>query len=308
GGSGSSSDDDTFDITADLNWNLFNGFQDINAYWRDTFVIQQRRSQLRSFQESLLLDAAAVYYQILRSEAQVRVLENSLQVQEARLRDTRGQLQAGVGVPLEVAQSEAQTSATRVLLINARRDVATARELLAFLTAAPVRDAPLTDGFELPAEVDPLDDYLTTALAAREDFAAAELALQAARRNVEVAVGQYYPSVALDLSAFLHRETLPTARDWDALLGVNFPIFAAGRIRADVREAWSFVREALLVRSLTLRRVEQQVRDAYEELRASERRLAELQVALRAAEQAFRQAEVSYRIGLATNLDRIAAQ
>jgi hypothetical protein len=38
----------------------------VNRYWRDTFVIAQRRDDLLSFQESLLLDVATVYYQTLR--------------------------------------------------------------------------------------------------------------------------------------------------------------------------------------------------------------------------------------------------
>jgi outer membrane protein TolC len=47
----------------------------------------------------LLLDVAQVYYQVLRSEESVRVLENSLEVQEARLRDVLGRQQAGVAYP-----------------------------------------------------------------------------------------------------------------------------------------------------------------------------------------------------------------
>ena len=144
GGGGSNSQNSSFDVSADLNWELFNGFQDVNRYWRDTYLIAQRRNALLSFQESLLLDVAGTYYQILRSEASVRVLENSLQVQEERLRDTRGRLDAGVARPLDLAQTEAQVSATRTTLINARRDVRNARDLLALLTNASVSEAELS--------------------------------------------------------------------------------------------------------------------------------------------------------------------
>ncbi len=307
-GDGGSSNDSTFDVSGQLNWNLFNGFRDVNRYWRDTYLIEQSRNELLSFQESLLLDVAATYYQILRSEASVHVLENSLAVQEERLRDTQGRLDAGVARPLDLAQTQAQVSATRTILINARRDVSNARDVLELLIAFPVHQASLVDEFELPARIGELDAYLEAAMNARHDLQAGEMAILAARREVEVAIGQYYPTVALNLEAFVYRETVPDERDWTGLLVANVPIFAAGRIRADVREAWSFFREALLVRSILYRQVRQQVRQAYHDLAASESRLSELQVQLRAAEQASRQAEASYRVGLATNLERVAAQ
>lgn len=303
-----SGDDSTFDVPAVLDWNLFDGFRDVNRYWRDSFVIEERRLSLLSFQELLLLDVARVYFQVRRSEASVRVLENSLTVQDERLRFTRGQFEAGRARPLDVVQTEAQVSATRTLLINARRDVRNGRQLLVLLTGQDVRDAVLVDRFEAPEALTPLADQIEVARQSRHDLLAADAAIRAARREVEVAFGQYYPSVTLNLSAFLYRETVPTARDWIGILEANLPLFSAGRIEADVREAWSFARQALLVRSFLDRQVVQQVSQAYEDLLASQARVAELGVRLAAAQQAFDQAEASYRVGLATNLDRIAAQ
>ena len=308
GNGNNNSNDENFDVSADLNLNLFNGFRDVNRFRRDTFLIEQERNDLLAVQEGLLLDVAQVYYQILRSESLVRVLESSLALQNERLRDARGQLDAGFGQSLAVAQVEAQVAATRTTLINARRDVATARSLLALLTASTVRDAPLLDVYALPRRVGPLADYRAQAALARRELAAAAAAVNAARREVEVAWGQYYPTVSLNLSAFLYRESIPDERDWDGLLVASIPLFAAGRIHADVREAWSFFRQALLVRSQLSRQVEQQVEEAFQQLAASEARVRSLQAQLSAAEQAYRQSETSYRVGRATNLDRVVAQ
>jgi len=298
----------TFDLSADLQINVFNGFRDIHRYWRDTFRIAQQRSDLLAFQETLLLDVAEVYYQVLRSEELVRVLVRSLEVQEERLRDARGRFEAGMARPLDVAQTEAQASATRTTLIDARRAVSNARALLHLLTRLPTDDRELIDGYTLPRTVEPLEAYLAAANASRHELAAARAAVEAARHDVEVAFGQYYPSVSIDFSAYLYRETAPDERAWDGLLRANLPLFAAGRIHADVREAWSFYRQALLVESFLQRQVHQQVQRAYQDFVASQARLDELQINVAAAEQAFQQAEASYRAGLGTNLERIAAQ
>jgi outer membrane protein TolC len=92
------------------------------------------------------------------------------------------------------------------------------------------------------------------------------------------------------------------------LLSVSFPIFTGGRIDAEVRTAWSFLREALLVESQTRRRITQEIDRAVRNLGASQDRIAELSVQLKAATDAFNQADASYKAGLATNLERVTAQ
>lgn len=308
--SSSSNDNVLFDAPVDLSINLFNGFQDINAYWRDTYAIIARRNNLLAYQEGFLLDVARAYYQVLRSEATVRVLDASLQTQDERLREARGRVQAGLASPLVEAQIAAQQSATRSLLIAAQRDVKQLRSTLVVLLGRALWEVPLVDDTDSlrAGAIGALDAMISAAKAYRSEIAASQAAIAAARREVEVAFGQYWPSVSVDFSAFLYRESPPSARDWEALIRANIPIFAAGRIRADVREAWSFHRQALLLGSVLGREIEGDVRQAHAAVTASDLRLAEAQVQLSAAQASLRQAEESYRVGIATNLDRVQAQ
>jgi outer membrane protein len=308
GAAGSAARTEIFDAPVSGEMNLFNGFGDVARYRASGATIEQRRALLLDLQEQLLLDVADVYYQVLRSEESVRVLENSLTVQDARLRDVRGRRDAGTVRPLDVAQVEAQASSTRVSLLAARNDVRTGRALLEFLTAAPVGDAPLVDEYAVPDQIPAADELHTTALQRRRDLQAAEAATRAARQDVEAAVSQYYPSVTLDANVFLYRESSPTDRDWDAILRANLPIFSAGLIEADVREAWSLFRQAMLETSETRRQVARDVEVAHGDLAFSGQRLAELRTQLAAAQQAFEQAARSNEVGLATNLERLIAQ
>ena len=305
---GSSSEHRTLDVPVAANGNLFNGFSDVARLRSARLTVEERRALLLDLQEQLLLDVAQVYYQVLRSEESVRVLENSLEVQEARLRDVRGRQAAGVVRPLDVAQVEAQASQTRVSLFAARSDVVNGRSVLAFITAADVRRSPLVEEFEAPTITDARDRLQTIGAERRHDLQAAAAATRAARQLVEAAFGQYYPSVSVDLNVFLYRESTPSDRDWEGLLRANIPLFSAGLIEADVRSAWSEFRQASLNESLTRRRVVQDVDIANQDLVATARRLAEAHTQLVAAEQAFTQADRSNAIGLATNLERLIAQ
>jgi outer membrane protein TolC len=195
-----------------------------------------------------------------------------------------------------------------VSLVDAQRDVVTTRSMLSFLTAADCSQLPLSDTYEMPSHTENADFYLQSAHHNRNDLSAAANAVKAAQRDVNVAFGQYYPSVTLDLNAFLYRESVPDERKWEALLGLNIPIFSAGMIEADVREAWSFYRQALLVQQRLVREIQQDINIGYTEILASEERLKELKLQVDAAQQAYDQADQSYRAGLATNLDRVTAQ
>jgi outer membrane protein TolC len=137
---------------------------------------------------------------------------------------------------------------------------------------------------------------------------AADRAVAAARQGVEVAFGQYYPSISLNLNYFLERDSFPSGAEWSGLLRANLPIFSAGLIEADVRAAWSRYRQAALAAALVRREVSEQVEQSHANLLSSEQRLAELQFKLRAARDASTQAEESYTVGLATNLERLTAQ
>lgn len=305
GGGGYDAD---LDIPIDAEFVVFDGNRNVNSYWRDVYLIERQRDRLLEAQEALLFDVAQVYYSIVRAEAQVRVLEGSLQVQGERLRDTQGRQKAGTARPLDVSQTAAQYAATRVGLIEAKRLVGDGRSLLADFLALRVQESQLVDGLVTPAEPADLAEQVELARQHRSELAAAGRSIIAAERDVSVAIGAYYPRVSIDFSAFLYRESVPDARTWEGLLSLSFPIFSGGRIDVDVRTAWSFLREAQLIEAQTRRRISREVDQAIRNIAASKDRVSELTIQLRAATDAFNQADASYKAGLGTNLERITAQ
>src|SRR5688572_15727114 len=292
--------------------NLFNGFGDVARSRRAESVALQRRFELLDRQALVLLEVAQVYFQVLRSERQVEVLEASARVQDERVRDTEARQRAGLARPLDVAQTRAQAADTRVALTSARSDARNGRTTLAYLIGVPAVDGPLSYDWEQDlspaAPLDPVESFQARAVNDREDVRAAAAAVAAARQSVRAAVSQYYPSVSVDLTAFLYRENYDDASQWTAVLNANIPIFTAGLIRADVRAAWSGLRQAAMFESLTRRLAIQDVRTAHENVTASRARLADLRTQADAARDALNQAEASYQAGLATNLERLASQ
>lgn len=290
--------------------NVFRGFGDVSNYDSAEAAAASRREVLLDAQATILINVAQVYFQVLRSEASVEVLRNTLKVQEARLADVTQQFNNGLAIKLSVAQTRAQVDATRVTLVQAESDVRNGRHTLALLIGTDGVKAPLTEDFAAPeADARPsAERFEQLAAETRQDLRAASAQLKATRAAVDVAISQYYPSVSLNVSGFLYREFYADATKWSTILSANLPIFSAGLIEADVRAAWSRLRQAALYESLVRRTVLRDVRQAHENLTTADRRIKELEDQVLAAQDAYEQARNAYANSLAINLDVLTAQ
>lgn len=297
-----------FDGGFSAQYTLLTGLSDFRTVRAADLNIEARRWLLLDLREVLILDTATAYYEVLRADRLIQVLESSMTVQAERLRDILARQRVGFARPLDVAQIEAQVSQTRVLLLNARNRLGNARAALKLLTAVDTDESVLTDGFEPGPIPDSAEPVVAGAERNRQDLRAARKSAEAARELVDASIGRYYPSVGVNLDYFLTRDTSPTDLDLAGLITINLPVFSAGRIEADVRRSWSVFREAVLSHSLTRRRIRLDVESAIADLSASQQRVDELRIQVAAAQEALRQAEAGYQTGLGTNLERVTAQ
>jgi outer membrane protein TolC len=267
---------------------------------------EQRRQLLLDLREAVLLDVAQDYYAVILAERQVVVLTSSLQMQEQRVKDIGAKFNAGTARPLDWSQSQAQASATRVQLVQVQNQVRTGRKVLAFLVGVPRIDGPLEDDLNLPLLADE-QSWLTTAMTHRPDLLAAEAEVAAAVKALQSAWGEYFPRVSLNVAYWLSRQSFPDAVKWWGMLQVYVPIFTAGMVHQDVRDAYSRLRQARLSRVRLWRQVDKDLRVALDELSSSQQQVQELGVEVTAAREAARDAENSFSAGTATNLERLTA-
>lgn len=301
-------DRDTLDLPANLVWNLFDGYRDVAALYRNAATIRQKEALLRDLESSLMLDVVNAFYASLRAQRSIVVLESSLKLQEERVRDIIARRDAGVARPLDVAQTQAVASEARVALISAKQEARNARHVLTLLLDVPVEARELKEDLQ-PSDADrTLESWLAAAMTQRQDLQAATAGVVAAGHEIQNAFGQYYPSVTLNLEYLLTFNRVASETGWNAALRLYIPIFTAGQIDAEVRIAWSQARQAVLNETYTQRLIRQQVTTTYGDWKASANRLDELNRKLEAASIAYEQADSSYNVGLATNLERLDAQ
>jgi outer membrane protein TolC len=288
--------------------NLFNGFRDVATLQANQFNVKEQRYTLLNLQATVLLETAQTYYNVLLAERSVEVLSNTVKYQDALVQNEQNQMRVGIAQPLDVAQSEAQAAATRVQLITAQQSVQTNRAMLAFMTNARVETATLIDRLDVPDKIMSAGEAVKIAETQRLDVLAAAEAVRVQRQNLQAAIGEYYPSISLDLNYYLHRDSFPTNVEWAGIFTATVPIFSAGEIRADVRNAMSQLRVSLYAEWQLIRQIRENVQIDWENLNGSSLRIAELEVEVNASQEALRQAVQRYGVGLAINLDVLNAE
>ena len=288
--------------------NMNFSFRTEPLYQAAKLAVVQQRQLLLDAQATILLNVAQAYFQVLISGRQEAVLEHSLALQEARISYLQGELKVQLARPLDVAQAQADEGGTRVQLSQAANDVRNGRRTLALLIGAPQVDGPLVESTLADGPPGPVAAYVQRALATRQDLLAAQAAVEEAHYAVKAAIAEYYPSASLNAAAYLYLPNYADASKWNAILAANLPIFSGGAIRADVRDAWSHLRQAALFESYLRREIEQGVRTAYDNFVTSGGELTDLEAEVRAADSAYRQAIQMERSGLAIPLDVLTAQ
>jgi outer membrane protein TolC len=171
----------------------------------------------------------------------------------------------------------------------------------------PAVPNPLADGFEVP-DVPPLEEMQKTAADVRPDVQAALALVTAAHRGLGAAIAEYFPSFSVDFDRWLTRQSFPPDSRWLFGASANIPIFTGGKTYADVRTAYSLVRQARQYESLTRRQAAEEVAVAWNNFEASDRLIREYETEVAAASDASALADQSYDVGLVTNLDRLVVQ
>ena len=215
----------------------------------------RQRDLLLNYRSVVFLDTAQTYYQILRSERQAAFLDESVKVQGARLANMRVRQKAGAARDARRRAGRSPAGRHKGRSIAAANDVRNGRAVLALLIGAPAVNGPLTDLLAVPGVLPTDDELLATARQNRRDLRAAGEAVSVAERNLTAAWSRYFPSVSLGGTYYFHRESFPNDIPWLGIASLNWPIFSAGLIHADVRTAYSQLRQAQLAESWLSREI-----------------------------------------------------
>lgn len=267
--------------------------------------------------ESVLLSAQALlaqdYFQLRTTDAQKKVLEDTIDAYQKSLDLTKNRYTAGVASRADVLQAETQLKTAQAQSIDLEVQRAQLSHAMALLVGKP------PSGFSLPvaplvaAPPDVPIGVPSDLLERRPDIAAAERSVAAANARIGVAEAAFYPNVSLSASAGLEAATLAKwltwpARFWSVGPAVSEALFDGGLRRAQTEQARAAYDAEVAAYRQTVLTGFQEVEDSLAALRVLEEEAQAQQEALAAARQTVEVVTNQYKAGTVSYLNVIVAQ
>ena len=257
--------------------------------------------------------AAAAYLRTVRSDAQLiaRLADSSLATELLSI--ARSQLQAGVGVALDVTRAQTQLATVHAQLIAARNERDRARlELRRVLNLS--LDTPIELADSLGADVTTgdlaYDEQTATqrALRDRPDLRAAAEQLRAARQSVSAIRSERLPSVsAFGDDGVIGKDLGRVLPTYTYGIQLSVPIFDGFRREGRIEEQEAVARELDVRRRDLEQQAALEVRGALLDLASAREGVEAARERLRFSEQEVAQARERFRAGVAGNADVVTA-
>lgn len=267
----------------------------------NTATAEASADDLEAAKLSAQAQLAQAYFLLRAQDAEIGLLQGTTAAYEKSLQLTRNQYAAGMLGRGDVAQAEAQWTATRALAIEA----AIARSQYEHAIAVLIGKAPADFSIAvapLQAGLPPIPAGLPTELLQRRpDIAAAERRMAAANAQIGITEASFYPSGVLGVGVGLDGRVRGGASVDLALFDAGLRKAQARRVAAGYDEAVANYRQAVLTGFA-------EVEDQLAALHMLEAQAAAQNDAVKAVQETARIAGNQYREGLANHLALAAAQ
>jgi outer membrane protein len=289
---------------------IFNGFQTGNRTRQAEAQVFSARETLRVIEQTVLLDAATAYMNVLRDSAIYDLQKRNVEVLQEQLRQTRDRFNVGEVTRTDVAQAESRVAAGQSQMLTAQANLTTSRAIYRRVIGLDpgklIAGSPV-DRFSPRS----LDLAVAQGQAESPSVNAAEYGVDVAQLQVKVNEGSLYPTVTVTGSAQQqYHPNDSTLRNMNAsVVGqLTVPIYQGGSEYALIRQAKETVGQRRLELAINRDQARANVVQAWGQLDAAKAQIDATKSQVTAAEIALNGVREEARVGQRTTLDVLNAQ
>ena len=263
---------------------------------------------------SLIGTVAADYFQLLALDQELQIARDTTNSFGQSLKLFTERLRGGVSSKLESSAAEAEQASAAATIPELERQIAAQENQIRVLLG--MNPGPILGRGKLLEEILPPDvppGLPATLLERRPDIRQAEQLVRSANAQVGVVKAYFYPQFSLtglfgrispEASAF----TAGGADAWSAAANVAGPLFEAGLLKGELKQARAAWDEAVLQYQSSVLNALQEVSDALSAREQLRRERIDQQRAVRAYEEAVRVAGERYQAGHANYYELLQEQ
>jgi len=280
--------------------NIFTGLTEYARLKSSGYELKMRKSLLYYYSGTLLLDSAHGFYSVLQLEQSIKNREETVKLYRGIASELRRRAVLGRTKRSEVLLTEAQIQKLEAEILSLKNDLHRTRLGIATLAGINI-NSEFTDNLYLPDPGLDLEKCLS-GINNRPEVEAAGYEVKIAEQNLLEAKGGHLPTAYLEGSYSLYSKGT-SARDYNASLGLELPIFSGGITRARVKESESKLREAELKLAAVKDSAGEDVTDAWKTWESSAGQVEAFRAAVSMAERSYAAVLSEYRLNLTGIID-----
>lgn len=307
---------------------VYNGLRLQNLIKQSEVDLQASKEELADGQNTLVLNIATAYLQILSDLETLEAAKVQLESTEQQ-RDRTGKLvRAGTVPQADLLQLESQIATDELAIVNAENRLQISYlNLQRLLNLPPDQDfriekpeIPNPSALELPS----LSEIIMQAESIQPSVEAADLRIKSAQIGKAVAEAGKVPSVSLSANTGTGYSTgfrdpatekvVPLADQLQIAFGggiglnVNVPIYNRGQIDNNIQQAAIRMENAELAASVVRQNLQQNIQQAYVDVENAFSRYQATARQLEALELTFQNTEKQFNLGLVNSVDYLLAK
>jgi outer membrane protein len=296
--------------------------------------VAQAEADYQAAQQDLIVRVSQRYFDVLAAKDTVQSESTARDAIARQLEQAEKRFEVGLIAITDVQEAKAAHDNSAAAVIQAKRNLSTAQELLREIIG---EDVEVLSG---PGEQMPLqspqpadeDQWIKTAMEQNLALISSRLAAEIARDTINIRRSGHLPTLDVVLSRSNRNVdgtevfTVPDPTDPNAppvtstspadsdttsdqvALQLNFPIYSGGATQSGVREAVYLHRAARERLERTSRETERATRDAYLGVLSEMSRVKALRQALESSRTALQATEAGYEVGTRTTVDVLQAR
>ena len=299
-----------FDAHASMSETLLD-FNEINKIHAASENERAAKFGVQDARELVVLLVGNQYLLTVASAARLDTAKAQLTTAQTIFQQTQDLKKAGVAAGIDVLRSQVQMQTQQQRVLAAQNQFEQQKMSLARTIGIPVsQQFHLTDTVPYaPLTSLNLQEALAHAYQVRPEFRAAESRVRSAELAVKAAKGEALPTFGVTgQTGFIGPAPGSAENTFAISAGVRIPIFQGGKVKADVDQAATLLRQERLQLENLRARVEYEIRSALLDVKTSDDQVAVANQQIDLAAEQLKEAQDRYKAGVSGSLEVVQAQ
>ena len=308
---------DEYSFVSSVTQPIFAGFAILRQYDIAKFGLDAAEIKEKLMRQDIILEAKTVYFTLLKTQKLRNIAEETVVQIDAQKNVAENFYQVGMSPLNDLLQAQVELANAKQELIVAKNNMENAESDFNTLLRRPINTSvAVEDILDYSSFEKDLDYCFAQADKNRLEIKIADLDVEVAQKELQLAKKDYYPSINLEGNYFRQGtewdvdggEGIFDPSGWNILAVAKWNFFEWGRSYYGVKEELSRVSQAKFRKDELLDNIQQEVKKAYLRTQEAEKAIITVEKAVEQAKENFRINEERYKEQVATSTDVLDAQ